>query len=224
MNDKMNMNTNSYSTEPGPGAKEYKLSSMLRHYLETLVENSPGEIDTVLQRIEYFATHLSHLKARNINPASISHKALDELYTIAPAENKKDITCKKGCTACCYIDLHITADEAALILSYCEENNIEVDRAYLVNQLANGRSPASAFAKCVFLENSLCTVYPVRPAACRKHFVKSDPALCDSKINNEIPLNTYFDLHAEMIASANMNISETNAIEFLLLKQLKQQL
>jgi Fe-S-cluster containining protein len=214
------MHKTTYSTEPVPGSRQYKLSALLQHHLSSLIEHSPEQIENILQKVDTYSSQLSQIKLQNINPAGAGHKALEDLHEMIPAENKKSISCTKGCTGCCFIELHITVDEADLLLQYCEEHHISIDRNYLEKQAATGRKEFSAISKCIFLDNSLCSVYPARPAACRKHFVQSDPSLCDSETNKDEPVNTYFDLHTEILASAILNISETDAIERVLLKQL----
>lgn len=211
------MNKSSYSTEPVPGSRQYKLSAMLQHYLGMLISHAPAEIETILQKVDYYSNQFAQLKQQNINPAGAGHKALDDLYEMIPAENKNQVSCTKGCTGCCYIDLHITVDEAAHIIDYCREQGISIDKDYLNLQAQTGRKEFSAHSKCVFLEEGLCSIYPARPAACRKHFVKSDPKLCDSSLNTSAPVDTFFDLHSEIVASAMMNVAETDAIEKMLL-------
>lgn len=212
----------SYSTEPITGHRQYKLSAMLQHYLSTQIKNSPEEINSILEKVDYYSSQLQALKSQGVNIARTGIKALEDLHNLIPAENKESIKCKMGCTACCYIDLHISADEALLIIEYCEKNNIEINLGYLQAQANKTRKEFSEVSGCVFLKNNLCMVYEVRPAACRKHFVNSDPAFCDSSKTQDRYPDTFFDLHTEIFASAILNISETNSIEIVLLDQISK--
>ena len=148
------------------------------------------------------------------------YKTIDNFLLKAPEENKKEIQCKAGCTACCFIDVEVSGDEAAVIIGYCMENGIEIDREYLTKQAAVGRKSYSDLSKCFFLKDNLCSIYPVRPIACRKHWVKTDPALCDFSKNIINQVGGYFDINTEILASALLNVDETGPFEKVLLNEL----
>jgi hypothetical protein len=152
------------------------------------------------------------------------YKAIDNFFTAAPDENKKEIQCKAGCTACCYIDVDISSDEASTIFNYCAENKIEIDSAYLKQQEAAGRKTYSSVSRCVFLKENLCSIYPVRPVACRKHWVKTDPALCDFSENTIQQVDGYFDVNTEILASAILNVDECGSFEKMMLDELDKTL
>ena len=141
-------------------------------------------IDQILKLIDDYIVQLKKLRAQNlINTTTQVYNAIDSFFVNATEESKKEIQCKAGCTACCFIDVDVSGDEAGVIIDYCTENDIEVDKAYLTKQAAAGRKSYSAFSRCIFLKDNLCSIYPVRPIACRKHWVKTDPALCDFSKN-----------------------------------------
>ena len=57
---------------------------------------------------------------------------------------------------------------------------------------------------CTFLKNSVCTIYPVRPLACRTHFnLSDDPSLCDivNKPGAEVPYFNFTALHVPFAQS-----------------------
>lgn len=111
--------------------------------------------------------------------------------------------CRQGCATCCSSNVVVTATEAELILDYILENRLErMASAALsrqsaftapkqtVNEFARdcfeGREPAEEAPgnpeACPFLKDNLCTIYPVRPFACRSFIsqhvcTKSLPAL-----------------------------------------------
>ena len=204
----------------------YKLSGMLKDCLDRLSADPAQEehIKDILRAINNYSVQLAGA-GRN-NPAiaaKTAHDTIEKIILTAPEEDKKDIRCKAGCTACCFIDASITSEEAALIVAFSRKNNIEIDQSYLIKQAETGRKDFSAVSKCVFLENDLCRIYEVRPSTCRKHFVMSDPELCDSSKNKEIPLVTYFNLQSEMVTSALMNLSTTGPIEKMLLDELSRE-
>ena len=214
-----------YSFEPAPGYHGYKVTSMLRDYLALLMEESSNQetIDQILKLINGYIVQLKQLRAHNpIKTTTQVYNAIDSFFVNTPEESKKEIQCKAGCTACCYIDVDISADEATVIIDYCRENDIEVDKAYLTKQAAAGRKSYSALSRCVFLKDNLCSIYPVRPIACRKHWVKTDPALCDFSQNIINQVGGFFNVNTEILASAMLNVNTAMPFEKALLYEIDQ--
>ena len=212
-----------YRFEPAPGYDEYKVTSLLKDYLGMLMEQPEARetIEQILKLINGYTDQLRNLRTQNRVEATQSvYKAIDDFFIAAPEENKKEIQCKKGCTACCFIEIDVSGDEAAVIIDYCRENGMEIDREYLTKQAAVGRKSYSDLSRCVFLKDNLCTIYPVRPIACRKHWVKTDPALCDFSKNIINGVGRYFDLNTEILASGLLNVDEAGPLEKVLLGEL----
>lgn len=212
-----------YRFEPAPGYDKYKVTSMLKDYLGMLMEQSEnqGTIQQILKLIDGYTVQLRKLRTQNRVAATKEvYKSIDGFFNGAPEDNKKEIQCKAGCTACCFIDVDVSGDEAAVIINYCRENGIEIDREYLTKQAAVGRKSYSHVSRCVFLKGNLCSIYPVRPIACRKHWVKTDPALCDFSKNIVNQVGGYFDVNTEILASALLNVDETGPFEKALLSEL----
>jgi len=210
-----------YSFEPAPGLVAYKVSAMLRDYLGLLMENPENQetIEQILKLVNGYSDQLRALRIQNrIETTKEVYRAIDGFFAKAPEENKKEIQCKTGCTACCFIDVDVSGDEAAVIINYCKENGIEIDKEYLTEQAAAGRKTYSNLSRCVFLKDNLCSIYPVRPIACRKHWVKTDPALCDFSKNIINEIGGYFDVNTEILASAVLNVDETGPFEKMLLE------
>jgi Fe-S-cluster containining protein len=96
-------------------------------------------------------------------------------------------TCTKGCAHCCYLLTTATLSEGLLI---AEKLLVKPDWKALLPRLREsalahcyeGVSRVTYFEKklpCVFLgKDNLCTIYDIRPACCRYHYVASDPAKC----------------------------------------------
>lgn len=111
------------------------------------------------------------------------------------------ITCKKGCSACCNLYAIITIADAINIAEYISQ---WADWQLWIPKLTTVAKKMTApgitnkeWCKlnipCIFLENNLCKIYPVRPAECRYHFVTSDPKLCSLE---EIQIVRYVNLKA----------------------------
>ena len=211
--------------EPASGYHEYKVTSLLKDYLASLLEHADNRaaIDEILNLINAYRYQLGKLRNRDrIGTIKEVYIAIDKYFDNAPEENKKGIQCKAGCTACCFIDVDISEDEAAIILNYCNENGIEIDKEYLEKQAAVGRKKYSELSRCVFLKDDMCSVYPVRPIACRKHWVKTDPSLCDFSNNIVHRVGRYFDINTEILASALLNAENTGTFEKMMLDELKK--
>jgi Fe-S-cluster containining protein len=216
-----------YQFEPAPGYTEYKVTSMLKNYFGVLMQitETPETIGQVLQLIDGYTVQLRKLRIQNRLESIIEvYKAIDNFFNAATEEDKKEIQCKAGCTACCFIDVDVSGDEAELIINYCRDTGIEIDRVYLTKQAAAGRKSYSPLSRCVFLKDNLCSIYPVRPVACRKHWVKTDPGLCDFSKNIANQVNGYFDVNAEIMASALLNVHETGPFEKKLLSEMDKSL
>ena len=212
-----------YRFEPAPGYAEYKVTSMLKDYLGMLMEQSETQetIEQILKLIDGYIVQLRKLRIQNrVEATKEVYKAIDGFFNAAPEESKKEIQCKAGCTACCFIDVDVSGDEAAVIINYCKENGIEIDKEYLTKQAAVGRKSYSHLSRCVFLKDNVCSIYPVRPIACRKHWVKTEPALCDFSKNIVNQVGGYFDVNTEILASAILNVDEAGPFEKVLLDEL----
>lgn len=72
------------------------------------------------------------------------------------------IECKKGCNHCCHYQVLITKQEASLISEYTGVKPKIPKRA---RDLFSNPDP------CPFLKKGICSIYPVRPLACRGYFV-----------------------------------------------------
>lgn len=85
--------------------------------------------------------------------------------------------CKAGCGGCCgtHSDIPIYPLEMVGIYWYVLEKMEPGLRSGLMTRLAGRSAPAAGPAPCPFLSEDRCTVYPVRPVACRQFIVFSRP-------------------------------------------------
>ncbi len=99
-----------------------------------------------------------------------------------------EVSCVKGCSACCHMEVEITNYEADILKNLIDQGH-PVDRARLATQSQRGlqdkawhqgwRSPDN---KCVFLNSEgACSVYEHRPVMCRRHSVTSPAKNCESR-------------------------------------------
>ena len=145
---------------------------------------------------------------------AIDNAAIGHAIRKAEAAGKQ-VTCAKGCSACCRAQpVPVTPPEAHALLLLVEampaarRREVEArfaDRVARLREagLADGflhRDPAldadgartlarDYFALglvCPFLEDDACSIHPSRPFVCRQYLVTSDPALCADPFANPV--------------------------------------
>jgi Fe-S-cluster containining protein len=97
--------------------------------------------------------------------AGAAHRRADGVAPAAPT------ACARGCAFCCHLLVNVTPSEAAVLAARVPDDRREVVLANASR--ARGLSPGAyrrARIRCAFLDdNDECTVYDVRPLACRAH-------------------------------------------------------
>ncbi|MNL15474.1 Flagellin N-methylase [compost metagenome] len=133
------------------------------------------------------------------------HQMVEE--EIAEGDNIK-VSCFKGCSACCHMEVEVTNYEADVIAGLIHDGFV-VDRDRLKSQstrtlqdplwregMKNKNNP------CVFLNaEGACGIYEKRPVMCRRHSVTSPAKNCES-IEAAITLR-YFPKVDLLISAAN---------------------
>lgn len=138
--------------------------------------------------------------------------------------NHPKLSCKKGCSNCCHYEVDSQDIEVQVILEHCKEYNITIDKSYLEEQFRwkeNKIHDHPTHSACVFLKDHTCSIYEVRPIACRTLYVFSDPAICDAKKykgpNYPIAKAFHFPTEAAVCAIVDPDDSKRgNFIEILL--------
>lgn len=118
------------------------------------------------------------------------------------------VSCFKGCSACCHMEVEVTSYEAD-ILKHIIEDGMSIDRLRLQQQSQRGlQDPAwreglrNETNKCVFLDHEgSCRIYDHRPVMCRRHSVTSPAENCEF-LESKIVLR-YFPKVDLLISAAN---------------------
>lgn len=115
---------------------------------------------------------IAQLKA----PMAEKHNRMMALIEEAAALVAPLTPCKAGCSHCCKMAVTISNHEAQIIADHLkiEHNNppMNMDRDSMVDRYMG--------APCPFLKKGVCSIYEVRPLACRTHFnLSAYPQVCD---------------------------------------------
>lgn len=133
--------------------------------------------------------------------------ACDHLVSRVTRRHEPPVTCRPGCSWCCRQPVFISPLEGAAIREAVRNarRTDEVRRrtaAYLTElearsgsrnalltllHAAQGKARTPAHAQraavfgpeCPFLDNAMCSIYPVRPLMCREHVSFDDVAKCE---------------------------------------------
>jgi Fe-S-cluster containining protein len=157
-------------------------------------------VDSV-QRV--VVTHLekAHSAQHAIAFVSNLHRGVDRVFQDV-LDKGQDIACKAGCNYCCSVRVHATEPEIFLIAAQLRERpadqlKIVLNRLKDHAALASLVSTANHRTACPFLDASLCSIYAVRPAVCRKAH-SLDAQLCE-KSSAELPQSLNILLKAEAL-------------------------
>lgn len=141
--------------------------------------------------------------------------------------NQDKPSCSKGCSFCCSLYTLVSYNEAKLLAHAIKEKNIKIDMDLLKTQ-ATVKKPEhwlllpAKQRRCVFLKDSLCSVYDFRPASCRTYHVTSPPAQCNRDTNPNAGVDLVFDLHSEAFAEALRQKEGSGSLPQMLLAELNR--
>ena len=119
-----------------------------------------------------------------------------------------EVSCKKGCSACCHMEVEITNYEAEILKSLVQAGH-PIDRDRLQQQSTRAvqdplwrEGVRNATNRCVFLDkDGACGIYENRPVMCRRHSVTSPPENC--KTLDKTIVIRYFPKVDLLVSAAN---------------------
>ncbi len=131
-------------------------------------------------------------------------------------DSEKDIqiSCRKGCSACCHMEVEVTSHEARILGKLVKDGHV-IDRERLKRQSQRelqdpqwkqgSRNPDNP---CVFLNGEgSCSIYDHRPVMCRRHSVTTPAKNCET-LDANITVR-YFPKVDLYISAANEDSSMT---------------
>lgn len=173
---------------------------------------------------------LSETRKMGVGPsiiASAIHEAVDMAREKFDRQTplSKQVACKRGCAACCYIRVGATRDEAALIAEHVQAGKASVDRKRLAEQAEAEKQDTTAYLDskrpCVFLgADQACTIYGIRPGACRNYRVLFDSSNCGGEPGQRVAL--LCAPQAEAFLSAAYNESDVDGLATLVQQELEK--
>lgn len=199
------------------------MSEDLRRLLREATE---PQLDVLGSMLLHYDTDLDRSIAENPgNEAGVAAGVLDAADqmvhdTMTRNPNARDVKCRKGCDHCCHLDVTISRAEAALLVMVAHDEDIAIDQERLRRQLPGVRALPREDRACVFLKDGACSVYEMRPTACRKLLVVSDPDKCDTikhpgGLQGRLPTP-----EAEVLWSVLMTRDKGGSMPAMLLEQL----
>jgi len=127
--------------------------------------------------------------------AKFIHDIVEAEIKIQRDEKPGDISCKSGCSNCCYQFIATSDDEAQLLKDYPTIGNRLEEYSKLEETAKNYHKKP-----CIFLnDKGSCNAYKDRPNACRLLLSQSDPELCKGDSKSEKIL--YYMHKAEVVAA-----------------------
>ncbi len=130
-------------------------------------------------------------------------KVKEELLAgLRPSESEAcQIACKKGCSHCCGLNVKVTTPELYIILEHLLEKETQQEIDTTIRNLRRYKAlmeqcesrEERIMVKCSFLKHETCSIYDVRPFACRA-WNSTNVGVCFDYLTNpdlEIPTSIY---------------------------------
>jgi hypothetical protein len=133
------------------------------------------------QRLNDVLKHTSSMSEAAHATMQLVDAASEAMQTSFPNPPKYD--CRDGCDACCHLFVAVPPGVVPLVADYIQANFTKDEQAALHQRLATtadiiakAENPLWARARCPLLgEDGRCTIYSVRPLACRAFTSRSAP-------------------------------------------------
>lgn len=185
----------------------------------------------------------SYKRVLKVIGSELSHTYKDLDAAIAE-KLPQDVSCKKGCTACCSQLVSASwAEGAAIMVNHSLVVRLVrdklIEQAEAIEKLAGElglsecrvctdnfdevmeklRAMADRYwalkLPCAFLRDGLCSIYDNRPISCRGYYVKSAPELCGSAEGTQVHVVSIKATELSRAQALTMGPPGTNAISYL---------
>jgi Fe-S-cluster containining protein len=149
------------------------------------------------------------------------HKWTDEAFNSELSRSGMTIACCAGCYYCCYLKVDVQPGEIFLIADFVRNRFPEVRRIKILNKAKENwkkiepltsEQHLNAALPCPLLEEGKCSVYSVRPNACRQaHSMRAEP--CKKFVENPETSEEFAELITNVKAATSI-ISLGTSIAF----------
>lgn len=184
-----------------------------------------AEREIVMEGYAYYAGVFQRALDVNWQPEGIAAGAHDQcdraIVELMKRPRADEVKCSRGCSACCYLHVDITEQEAKLLHHAAHEAGLAIDGERLEKQANADTWEALPHADraCVFLAaDGTCGVYEHRPSSCRKYFVLSDPEHCDTVKFPGHKVLHFVSADAEISHSAALGVFRNGSMAAMLLE------
>lgn len=198
------------------GVRNFGLTQNLQYALMRKIRANPDDFSNIMSSVFELLINFSEQLLRYPKGPERARAARKMMGSALDEKRlqKKNVTCKKSCSACCHHALpYASHSEVDLILEYVAANSLTIDVERLKKQVTvkdsfeHIKNLSWEDSACVFLSaEGSCSIYPVRPLTCMKHLVLSDPKGCDARNNKTCRVLLLQNEKAEILASAFFNI------------------
>jgi len=178
----------------------------------------PIRLDLPEGRIEA-VIDLPHATMRLVDLAAVVlelSSTVAEIGTRITAKLGYQVSCSKGCGACCRQVTPLSPPETIMIAEWAQslaekprtriikrfaEATLQLERSGILPKLARLQESSSLSERemralsqkyfrqqisCPFLENESCSIYAMRPSRCREYLVTSDPIHCQNPYEQKV--------------------------------------
>jgi Fe-S-cluster containining protein len=180
------------------------LSSTLSNHIKQNGIAPQPIFEQVISLVNFFGQQAQFMSKAEI--LGIAFQIIDQIIEQKKITDPMDVSCTKGCSFCCRMNVDMTELEADVLVNYAHKHNIPVDKNYLKKQLrlSPEELPLSKeYSSCMFLaKDNTCKVYDVRPMACRKYFVVTPAEECNIPAFPKHMVASIVDPDVEAVVSA----------------------
>lgn len=172
------------------------MKKQVRVDLEDL-EFTENEKEFVFHAIKGYKEQMKKLDAVSKEGATLalleSVDGINQEFFKKQEENNMQLpSCRRGCSHCCHIQVGTTKREVDLILTHMNKEGIRFSEEQMsrlqeqakIDHMDSSGYVTSPHRQCVFLINNECSIYKVRPLACRNYYVYNDPSECNTYDEN----------------------------------------
>lgn len=184
-------------------------------HLELVEARWDGLRERVEAKVERFASADRSAEVRLLTQAEQASTASKRIHWLRKAADAatRDVmavaACRQGCAHCCHITVAISRSEAQVIAKETGRKlNTKAGAITMesMDRLSDPQEHLAALAfgvPCPFLVNSKCSIYEVRPLACRLQVNLDDDDLLCQLVEGHRPMVPYVNLsHHHAMAAA----------------------